>query len=360
VLNWLSKILLFPLSLLFGLGVHIRLWLYRHHFLGSTEFDVPVICVGNLSVGGTGKTPMIEFLVNLFQSKYPVSIISRGYGRSTSGFIRLNNQHQAAEVGDEPLLLKLKHPQAEVAVGEARVIAIPRILSEAPHTRVILMDDGYQHLSVRPQVNILLTSYQLPFWKDHLLPMGTLREFPSAKERAHIIIVTKCPENLSEADMEACRQSIRPRPDQKVFFSSLQYGQPYLLFGGNTAFSTSENLIALSGIADASLFIEHISQKQDPIHFEFGDHHVFRLDELKNIVKNYPGNKTWITTEKDAVRLIPFRNWFLENGIALWVQPVQLAFLKNNREDISALLQQYLAFYYPETAPATDQSMDAE
>jgi tetraacyldisaccharide 4'-kinase len=360
VLDWLSKILLFPLTLLFGLGVHIRLWLYRHHFLGSTEFDVPVICVGNLNVGGSGKTPMIEFLVKLIQSKYPVGIISRGYGRSTSGFIRLNNQHQAAEAGDEPLLLKLKHPQAEVAVGEARVIAIPKLLSEAPHLKAILMDDGFQHLSVRPQVNMLLTSYQMPFWKDHLMPMGTLREYPSAKERAHIIVVTKCPENLSEADLEACRQSICPRPDQKIFFSSLQYGQPYLLFGGNATISASENLIALSGIADAALFIEHISQTQEPIHFEFGDHHVFRLDELKNIVKNYPENKTWITTEKDAVRLIPFRSWFLENGIALWVQPVQVSFLKHNREDLSALLLQYLAFYYPEPAPSADLHKDAE
>jgi tetraacyldisaccharide 4'-kinase len=337
------------------MGVHVRLWLYRHHFLGSTEFDVPVICVGNLSVGGTGKTPMIEFLVQLLQPVYPIGVISRGYGRTTTGFLRLNQNHLAAEVGDEPLLLKLKNRQAEVAVGEARVIAIPKLLSEAPQIKVILMDDGYQHLSVRPQVNILLTSYQMPFWKDHLLPMGTLREFPSAKERANLIIVTKCPADMSANEKEACLQYIQPLPKQKVFFSTLRYGDPYLLFGGQAILPDSEKLIVLSGIADATLFIEHISKTYEYIHFEFGDHHAYRPDELKKIVKNYSGYKNWITTEKDAVRLIPFRDWFLENGIVLWVQPVSVTFPNDNPENFQALMQQYMAYYYP--APVQNEAL---
>jgi tetraacyldisaccharide-1-P 4'-kinase len=145
-----------------------------------------------------------------------------------------------------------------------------------------------------------------------------------------------------------------------VFFSFLKYGNPYLLFGGNSIFPVSEKLIALSGIADASLFIDSVSRSNEYIHFEFGDHHRYRQEELQNIVKNYGGQKYWITTEKDAVRLMPFKNWFLENGIVLWVQPVVVEFLKINDTDFAEMMLSYMKFYYPEPAPDSIVSNDAE
>lgn len=348
MLNWLAKLLLFPLSVLFGLGVRLRRWLYRHHFLGSAEFDVPVISVGNLSVGGTGKTPMTEWLIRTISPAYRVGVISRGYGRTTRGFIRVHVKLQASQAGDEPLLLKLKYRQTEVAVGEARVIAIPRLLTEAPELKVILLDDGYQHLSVRPQVNILLTSYERPFWKDHLLPMGTLREEASASARAHILIVTKCPDDLDAAGREACLRQIRPKPGQKVFFSGLRYGRPYLLFGGEASLEPNEKLVLLTGIANAAPLVRQLSAGHELLHFEFGDHHLFREFELARIAGNYPDQRHWITTEKDAVRLIPFRQWFVQQGITLWVQPVEVYFLPGPEGDPAQLIREYLAFYYPE------------
>jgi tetraacyldisaccharide 4'-kinase len=347
-LNWFLKILLFPVSVLFGIIVRIRLWLYEHHFLGSTDFDLPVICVGNLSVGGSGKTPMIEYLTELFRDKYPVGIISRGYARKTTGFLRVGMQHSAAEVGDEPLLLKLKHRYAEVAVGEARVIAIPRLIADVPHLKVLLMDDGFQHLSVRPHVNILLTNYHLPYWKDNLLPVGTLREFPSSAKRANIIVVTKCPADLSQQEKLEILKKIDPEPNQKVFFSGLRYGQPYLLFGGNSVLGEKEHLITITGIADPGLFLEYLAGTHEYIHFEFGDHHPYTIEHLQRIAKNYIDQKKWITTEKDAVRLLPFRNWFLEKNIELWIQPVAVEFLNSPDGSFPELMRSYLSYYYPE------------
>lgn len=325
--------------------------LYKSNFIGSTDFEIPVISIGNLSVGGTGKTPFTEWLIELFHGKYQTAVLSRGYKRKTSGYLNVNTVHTINEVGDEPLMLKLKYPDVAVSVGEQRVFAIPRLLSEQPDTQVILLDDAFQHQSVRPDINILLTTYDKPFYEDAILPLGTLRESVSGKNRANIIVVTKCPENLSEEKQSSIYNKIHPEAKQKVFFSTVIYDIPYNLWAPaeRLAIHSNTSHLLLTGIANASPLKNYIKENaQEVIHFNFNDHHVFEQHELESIKKNYPAFNRWITTEKDGVRLALHKNWFLENGISLFCIPIKTRIIGKNKEDLENTILGYLDYFYQE------------
>ena len=198
--NLLVKILLSPFSLLFGLGVSFRDFLYRKELLKGIEFNIPVISVGNLSIGGAGKTPHIEYLIRLLKDYVNIATLSRGYKRKTKGFMVVHPRNTAEQVGDEPLQFKRKFPDIEVAVAEDRSFAIPELLKWNAELQIVLLDDAFQHRSIKPGLNILLTQFNLPFTRDFLLPSGRLREWRSAYERADIIVVSKCPIDVSEEE----------------------------------------------------------------------------------------------------------------------------------------------------------------
>lgn len=348
-MNIITKILLFPIAVIYGAIITFRNWLYKSNFVGSTNFEIPVISVGNLSVGGTGKTPFIELLIETIASQYSIGVLSRGYKRKTNGYREVQHNSTALQVGDEPLMLKLKYPNVHVSVGEQRVIAIPQLLATHSAIKVILLDDAFQHQSVRPDINILLTTYDKPFFEDRILPLGTLREFASGKTRANIIVVTKCPADLSEQEQINFVNKIKPTKAQKIFFSTIEYRTPYKLLNPEERyyFDTNKQEVLLTGIANTAPLLTYLANKtKDIIHYEFADHHYFEIAELENILKNEPNIKTWFCTEKDAVRLALHKDWLIANNISLYCIPIKTKIIGNNADEFGETIKGYLDYFY--------------
>lgn len=332
--EWLFRILLSPLALLYGVGVSLRDFFYRVGLLKSVHFDIPVISVGNLSVGGVGKTPHIEYLIRLLQDYIEIATLSRGYRRKTAGFLVAGPQMSAEEVGDEPLQFKRKFPEVMVTVGENRAFAIPRMLGVKPDLQLILLDDAFQHRAVTPGLNILLTDYNYPFTKDYLLPAGRLREWRSAYHRADTIIVTKCPTDLTVADREIAINEIAPLPNQRVYFSYYAYQNPYYIFDPTyiTALESDWDVVLISAIAGTDYLLSYLEPKVAAVHLlEYEDHHYFEMQEmiqLKNTFDSISNNKKIIlTTEKDAMRLELHRRFLAENRLPVFSLPVEVRFL---------------------------------
>jgi tetraacyldisaccharide 4'-kinase len=309
----LLKMLAFPVSMLYGIITWLRNKLYDAGIFRSASFDVPVICVGNLSVGGTGKTPHIEYLIKLLEEKRTIATLSRGYGRSSSGFMEITETSTAREAGDEPLQFKMKFGnRIIVAVDKKRVHGIKKLMALHPGINTILLDDAFQHRSVSPSLNILLTDYNNIYLNDHMLPTGTLREFRSGARRADIIIVTKTPANLSPIEKRRLVKEISPKPYQQVYFSYITYGEPVALNAENSPApflpAKTLDIVLLTGIANPAQLEDHLSGKVKsivPVHFP--DHHEYSagdLEKLRKIFDNFAGeNKIILTTEKDAMRL---------------------------------------------------------
>lgn len=345
----LVKILLSPFSLLYGLGVSIRNAFYKQGILREVEFSVPVISVGNLSVGGTGKTPHIEYLIRLLKDYIFVATLSRGYQRKSKGFVNIQPSHNAEEAGDEPLMFKRKYPDILVGVAESRTFGILEILKAQTQTQVILLDDAFQHLSVKPGLNILLTDFNAPFTRDYLLPSGRLREWRSAYRRADIIIVSKCPPELSQEEKNRIISEIKPFPHQRVFFSYYEYGSPYYLFNGQQRIALNGKLDALliSAIAGTGYLTDYLESRTTSLRtLEFEDHHYFSpydMSQLKRIFENMEGNrKVILTTEKDAVRLELHREFLLESKIPVFVLPARVAFHFGEGPAFDQIVKDYL------------------
>lgn len=348
-MKFITNILLFPLALIYGAIIWCRNWLYKTNFIGSTDFEMPVFTIGNLSVGGTGKTPFVEMLIEFIQPYYNVAVLSRGYKRKTTGYVAVQPFHTSKDVGDEPLMIKLKYPNVQVVVGEERVIAIPKLISEQPQTQVILLDDAFQHQSVRPDINILLTTYDKPFYKDKILPLGTLREFESGKNRANIIVVTKCPKDLSEQEQQEITSNIKPNLQQKLFFSTIDYGFAYNILNpmDRLSFSKNDAQLLITGIANADLLKQHVEDNsKDVVHFSFADHHQFEQYELENIIKHYPTFTKWMTTEKDGVRLALHKNWLINHNISVYCLPIKTRLIGKNIQEFNSTIKGFLDFFY--------------
>ncbi len=349
VQSFLLKILFFPFSLVYGFGVSLRNIAYQWGLLKSVRFDVPVIAVGNLSVGGAGKTPHIEYLICLLQDYLQIATLSRGYGRRTQGYLDVQPHLTAAETGDEPLQFKRKFPEAKVVVSESRTFGILRLLSEQPGTQVILLDDAFQHRAVTPGLNILLTEYSHPFTNDWLLPTGRLREWRSAYRRADVIIVTKCPPALQNSDRERLLRAINPFPHQRVFFSYYEYGRPYYLFDTHyqVDLQPSWQALVVAGIARSEYLTDYLQEQLDSVTIlEYADHHLFAeadLIEIKATFVNMPvEQKIILTTEKDAVRLELHRRFIEENRLPVLVLPIQVQFHFGEGEQFDQLIRDFL------------------
>jgi tetraacyldisaccharide 4'-kinase len=304
---------LYPLSLLYKGLSWSRNQLYERGLFSSFGSDRMLICVGNLSVGGTGKTPMVEYLVRLLQPHYSLATLSRGYGRQSRGYRLAGPEDNALSLGDEPFQYYQKFKDdLPVAVGEDRVAAIERLLQDRPETQIIVLDDAYQHRRVRADLNLLLSSYDLPFWKDWVLPAGRLRESRQGATRAHALVVTKCPEELSQQEQERMRRQAAPYLAEgvPVFFSSIAYGEPLPLTPAaeNHTPTPQAPAILLSGLAKAAPFEAWAKEKYQLLeHQQYGDHHPYTPKNIERLQQAYgshqqPGGLI-LTSEKDAARL---------------------------------------------------------
>lgn len=309
--------LLWPFSPLYGAVVGIRNRMYDRGKLSSTSFAKPVIVVGNLTTGGTGKTPHTEMLVDLFNAeKIKCAVLSRGYRRSTSGLMEVNAQHSADEVGDEPKQIKLKHIQNLVVVNKDRVQGIQYIFDTYPYTKVVIMDDGFQHRKVKPGMSILLYDYQDLDKKDTLLPAGNLRESRKGMERADIIIVTKTPQFFSPMEKRHIREKLDPGKNKKVFFTYMNYGGLYslvddgkpCLFDKEYYAERNYGVLLVTGIANPEPLVDELKKSFRTIeHIRFRDHHSYSSGDVSKVVeayRNMKGNNIVLTTEKDAMRLM--------------------------------------------------------
>ena len=319
--------------MLYGFTIGLRNLLYDLELLKSVKYNLPVINVGNLSVGGAGKTPHVEYLVELLKDYMNVATLSRGYKRKTKGFRFVKHNDNVLLSGDEPLQFKKKYPDITVAVSESRALGIPEIVKNFPETNLILLDDAFQHRSVEPSLNILLTDYNLIFPDDMLMPSGRLREWKSAYLRADIIIITKCPKDQNEINKNEILKKINPTDHQKVYFSYYQYGRPYYMYNAQYKINLSEldSVVLVSAIASLDYLLDYL-EKETIItsNFKFEDHHLYSEHEVSLIKQAFENSedskKLILSTEKDATRLDIHRKYLIENKLPIYILPVRVAF----------------------------------
>lgn len=301
-MNLIRKIL-FPLSILYSAIASIRNYCYDIGLLKSYTYNLPIIVVGNISVGGTGKTPQIEYLIRLLEDKYKLATLSRGYKRKSSGFILADANASAKIIGDEPFQYYTKFPKIQVAVDADRKNGIEQLLSNSSQPEVILLDDAYQHRRVKAGFYILLTSYNELYADDFQLPTGNLRESRKGAKRANVIIVTKCPSDLSTAEQANIKNKLAISANQKLFFSNIEFDEYVYSENGKQLVSEVQKVdkLLLAGIAKPQTFFAHLKNNKETC-LTFSDHHQFTEKDLLEI-KNKAENKIIITTEKDFVRL---------------------------------------------------------
>ncbi len=341
------RILLYPFALLYGAVVWLRNRMYDAGFFTSIGFMVPVIAIGNLSTGGTGKTPHVEYLIRLLQYRYRVATMSRGYKRHSQGFILADATTNALRIGDEPMQYFLKYPEAVVSVAEERMTGIPALLQRRPDVEVVLLDDAYQHRSVKAGLNLLITDYSKPYYDDHVLPFGSLRESKAAAKRASAIIVSKCPPDLTEAAANEIKSKLNPLPNQSVFFTYLEYKMPFDFSTGEPVLLKGKNVLLVCGIARPEPLQRFITDNANDLHtLTYKDHHYFVSADLEEIKSTFDGwsaeEKIIVTTEKDAARLMLHREKLSEWGIVIAVLPVEVAVLFGQSTELDGIVVSYI------------------
>ncbi|MBQ8714732.1 MAG: tetraacyldisaccharide 4'-kinase [Prevotella sp.] len=326
---------LLPLSWLYGLGVKLRNMAFELGILKSRSFDVPVISVGNITVGGTGKTPHVEYLVKCLKDRFHVAVLSRGYKRKSKGFIIAKTQTTMPEIGDEPYQMKQKFPDVTVAVDKSRCHGIDELTSNDQRLDVILLDDAFQHRYVKPGVNILLVDYHRLVIYDTLLPAGRLREPLSGKDRADIVIVTKCPKDLKPMEYRVITKAMNLYAYQSLFFTTLEYDDLQPLFGGEprplSSLQLNEQILLLTGIASPEQIIHDLTPyTKNLTPLTFADHHQFKKRDIQLINETFaqlPEPRCIITTEKDATRLHDAEGLSEEVRKNIYTLPVSIHFM---------------------------------
>lgn len=341
------RFLLYPFALIYGAVVWLRNRLYDSGFSSSVEFSVPVITVGNLSVGGTGKTPHVEYLVRLLQYEYTVATMSRGYKRRTQGFLLAGEDANALKIGDEPMQYKMKFPDLVVSVAEERMTGIPYLLQRRPDVDVVLLDDAFQHRSVKAGINMLITDFSKPFYDDYILPYGRLREGRKAYQRADIIVVSKCPQDLERAASAIILKKIDPLAHQQVYFSAIQYEPPRSFFTAEPLTLTGKNVVLVCCIARPEPLIAQVEKLAGKVHvLSYPDHHYFLnrdLEEIKAAYDNWEiDDKIILTTEKDAARLHLQLSKVAEWNITVAVLPITVTILFDKGPVLNASVQAYV------------------
>lgn len=347
--NWFLKsfrILLLPFALLYGVIVIIRNWLYDKNILKSTSFGLPLICVGNLSVGGTGKSPMVEYLVQLLKADFNVAVLSRGYKRKTRGYALATSATTALEVGDEPMQFHYKFPDVPVAVGEERLEAIPQLLHDKPETEVVILDDAFQHRAIKAGLNILLTDCGNLFTDDFYLPTGDLRDSKSSHKRADIIIITKCSSQMRPEEKAVIAKGLDLQPHQTVFFTTIRYGTPYHITQHRfTYIDEHTDVLLLTGIANPKPLQQYLEERINTYFMlHYSDHHIFTFDDWKEIKKRFQNmdalKKIILTTEKDATRLLKYESEL--TNMPLYVIPIEHQFLFGEGPQFNDLVSTFI------------------
>ena len=314
--------------------------MFDANILHSEKFDIPIICVGNITVGGTGKTPTVEMLVAHYSEEYNVAVLSRGYGRTTKGYREVVVEDNYRQVGDEPLQIKRKFPHVRVVVCEKRAFAIHRIQEEFPEVDMIIMDDGFQHRYVNPLINIVIVDANRPVERDHLLPYGQLRDTTDSLSRANYFIVTKCPEDMTPIAMRIKRKVLVEKPSQDIFFSRMSVMPSCPIFADvQGSVEHGAKVIAMSGIGDNEAFNRGLEKRYNVVDtIDLDDHHSYRMSDLhkiKRMLAKYP-DAVVMTTEKDAVKLAHSKAVPQELHTKLFFERISLCFVGNSRRELFA------------------------
>lgn len=346
--------LFYPLSIIYTLVVTIRNKAFDYGVLHSSSHSIPTIGVGNLSAGGTGKTPHVEYLVRLLQKENygRLALLSRGYKRKTKGFVLASPSSKVEEIGDEPYQMYCKLSDVSVAVCENRNTGVQLIGKHCPDTNVILLDDVYQHRYIKPDVLVLLTDYNMPFYRDRVIPFGNLREPRKGYKRADVIVVTKCPADMTEQTKNKIIDAIKPSENQKVYFSYLEYGMP-LSFSQQSTINIDavDDVFVIAGIANPIPLVNKVKETSKAYLCQFPDHHHFTKADMELIRKRFlavnSDSKIILTTEKDYVRLKSsiYRN--IIDDLPIYYIPIEVRFHKNLSPDfdtqiLSLLKQRYI------------------
>jgi len=343
------QIILFPIAICYGIIMQLRNWLFEFRILPVRTFPKPLISVGNLTYGGTGKTPHIEYLIRLLQPKRTVATLSRGYGRKTKGFFMANGESDARTIGDEPLQFFTKFNNLHVAVDENRCHGIQLLTEKHPETGVILLDDAYQHRYVKPGLSILLTDYHHLYSTDYLIPTGSLREFRTGAKRADIIIVTKTPKVFSPITRRRIMEELKPAQNQTVYFSYITYLDPVPVnIGLQTEFpSKITNILLFTGIANDYPLREHLERKcSELVVMKFADHHVYTSQDLKEIAVKFNDlpthRKVLVTTEKDVMRLKSSEFGVHLKNLPLFCVPMKIDFHGTDKDEFERKILNYV------------------
>ena len=340
ILKWL---LLYPLSLIYGIAVSVRNSLYENKVLKSRTFNFPVICVGNLTVGGTGKTPHVEYLLRLLKDDFNIGVLSRGYKRKTKGFVMADERATAKSIGDEPMQIKQKFPDVTVAVDEKRSRGID-ILSNKKDIKAVILDDAFQHRKIQAGLNVLLTDYNRPFTRDHFLPYGRLREQAHEHRRAHIIIVTKCPKSMKPIEKRLMDKELKIYPFQYLYFTTFEYDDLVGVFDHDKKIKLDEidksktSILGVSGIANNKMFRKKISAlTTDKKMMHFMDHHFYNASDMNRIKNQFEKlkneHKIVVTTEKDATKIKQLTDVPEIVKKHLYYLPVRVEFLGNEEQE---------------------------
>ncbi|HQR93541.1 MAG: tetraacyldisaccharide 4'-kinase [Bacteroidetes bacterium 24-39-8] len=351
------RVLLFPFAVIYGLVVFIRNRLFDKGRLAYSEFNFPLICVGNIAVGGTGKSPMVEYLVNLLHQDFKVATLSRGYKRKTKGYVLAGANTTALEIGDEPMQFHLKFPEVPVAVGEERLVGIPHLLQDHPNLQAIILDDAFQHRTVKAGWNILLTEYSNLYSNDFFLPTGDLRDEWASAKRAQVIVVTKCPATITEEKKQKIIRSLQPEPEQKVFFTTIEYGTPYHIFDPTDLWilTPRDEALLVCGIANPKPLKDYLHNNVHTYYQQdYSDHHIFSIDDFNEIKEKFNDinarDKLILTTEKDAVRFSKFTEELA--ALPMYVLPIRHQFLFGEAEQFNQLVKDFiLHFSFNPTKP---------
>ena len=344
---------LLPLSWFYGLGVGIRNQLFNIGLLKQHDYDIPIISVGNITVGGSGKTPHVEYLIRLLKDKVKVAVLSRGYKRKSHGYVLADNESTVQDIGDEPYQMKKKFADVHIAVDKKRVNGIERLTGDAQtnDTDVILLDDAFQHRYVKPGINILLVDYHRLIIYDKLLPAGRLREQQSGKNRADIVIVTKCPKDLKPMEFRVLTKAMNLYPYQSLFFTTIEYDKLKPLFATEKPLLdkcelADKHIMLLTGIASPKQMIVDMKPHVKEITpLTFADHHRFKNKDIVNINDTFhtiEGEKIIVTTEKDATRLEQIEGLSEEVRQNLYVLPIKVKFMLNQEEEFNNKIIDYV------------------
>tara|TARA_X000000368_G_scaffold74478_1_gene54881 strand:+ start:697 stop:1722 length:1026 start_codon:yes stop_codon:yes gene_type:complete len=334
------KFLLYPLSLIYRLYTSFRNFLFDLGIIDSIIYKIPTIGIGNLSTGGTGKSIVVDYIIEKHKNKSKITTLSRGYNRNTKGFVQASKKSSAYEIGDEPFQFYSKHPEINVVVCEDRRKGMNIILKNLPNTDLCIWDDVFQHRFVKPGLMILTTTFQYPFYEDEILPIGNLREDKSSSKRADFIVVTKCPDNLSKKDKDSFIKSLKPLDNQKVFFSSLTYLKKIKSESEEIEIDVlkDDDFILVTGIADSSYLVNFLKSKGLKFkHLKYSDHYNFNKSSINKITE-LSINKKILTTEKDFGRLTPKINdrdiYYIEVGLEF---PAEI-----NDNDFDSNIEEYI------------------